>query len=718
MGNSIWLLRPLKTRKSQKISLGLAVLLALSSASVASAQFVNFAVQPLGRITCTATFVPLPLRADNLSARVGGSLLDCVNNGVYNMNIPAVIQNMVQYIEMNVDLTLNTAVTNNVDAGGYTDAILIVNGNNSDEALTTSELAGPGAPCGPLMGTAPSQSPDIRYPCPQRAILTGPLTLTWNGVRFPVPAAANCWPSLAQCAGGLVTPTLPAPNPTGATDGGVPLCLDALDQTSSNSCFDPTTTMRFTNVRGNAAALGAGGTIIATLGVTAFASISVQTNQGAVGTIQGISTLVPRVAAGASFITQFQIINLIDDPVPYRIGIYDEAGGAMALPFSDGQGGSAGTSSELTGTLPASGGVFAETFPTGSILAGYAVVEDGIGDLAVTTSITQLVPDRDPFQAAVPLAAEPPFSRFPYVNTRPFTTVMALTNRQTEDQSVELVANDPEGVTECSANLSLGSGVHAAFAIQDRLACTANSSGVVEVRAEDDGVGPVSFVFHDFGPFTANLPAAPGDLSPERNVIPRVATGDSFETFIQATNLGDSARSYRINFYDAVGAPLAFPLADDDGQSIGQATSVSGTVPGGGVRTARTLAAGETLAGYALVETGAGDVAVNTTITQIIPDRDPFQASTPLVRPISRARLAFDNNRPFTDCDGVDQSPWRCIPHYLDRPRARRPGTLPRHPQSRRHGARRLCDPRPLGLAPPIQPESSRSRPTTGASRP
>ena len=43
--------------------------------------------------------------------------------------------------------------------------------------------------------------------------------------------------------------------------------------------------MRFTNVRGNAAALGAGGTIIATLGVTAFASISVQSNQGAVGII-------------------------------------------------------------------------------------------------------------------------------------------------------------------------------------------------------------------------------------------------------------------------------------------------------------------------------------------------------------------------------------------------------------------------------------------------
>ena len=77
------------------------------------------------------------------------------------------------------------------------------------------------------------------------------------------------------------------------------MCGDFFDQVSSESCFDLTTTLRFTNVRGNAAALGAGGTIIATLGVTAFASISVQTNQGAVGIIlQGLITSVTPAPAG------------------------------------------------------------------------------------------------------------------------------------------------------------------------------------------------------------------------------------------------------------------------------------------------------------------------------------------------------------------------------------------------------------------------------------
>ena len=77
------------------------------------------------------------------------------------------------------------------------------------------------------------------------------------------------------------------------------MCGDFFDQVSSESCFDLITTLRFTNVRGNAAALGAGGTIIATLGVTAFASISVQTNQGAVGIIlQGLITSVTPAPAG------------------------------------------------------------------------------------------------------------------------------------------------------------------------------------------------------------------------------------------------------------------------------------------------------------------------------------------------------------------------------------------------------------------------------------
>jgi len=53
----------------------------------------------------------------------------------------------------------------------------------------------------------------------------------------------------------------------------------------------------------------------------------------------------------------------------------------------------------------------------------------------------------------------------------------------------------------------LGGMAHDAFVAQDRLACTANTVGVLEILADNEGVAPLSFIFHDFGPFTTNLPS-------------------------------------------------------------------------------------------------------------------------------------------------------------------------------------------------------------------
>ncbi len=235
-------------------------------------QHAQFPVQPLGRLTCVTTFVPNLLRAENLAARTADSRLDCTNDGVFNPFTP---NNITQYVLMNVNLTLNTAVTNML-AGGGGDALVVVNENNAWNPQVGSLLPDDG--CGFILGMAgdPFQVPDQRYPCPQKAFISGPSTLTWNGIQFPVPGAPNDLGTL---------PTL---------DGnGIPICDDFFNQVSLDSCFDLTTTLRFTNVRGNAAALGAGGTIIATLSVTTFASVSVQNNQGALGIIlQGLLTSV------------------------------------------------------------------------------------------------------------------------------------------------------------------------------------------------------------------------------------------------------------------------------------------------------------------------------------------------------------------------------------------------------------------------------------------
>ncbi len=220
--------------------------------------------------------MPNLLRSENLSARTGDSRLDCTNDGVFNPFTP---NNITQYVLMNVNLTLNTAVTNML-AGG--DALVVVNDNNAWNPQVGSLLPDDG--CGFILGSFGGSFPvpDQRYPCPQKAFISGPSTLTWNGIQFPVPGAPNDLTALPV-----------------ADMNGIPICDDFFDQVSTDSCFDLTTTLRFTNVRGNAAALGAGGTIIATLGVTAFASISVQTNQGAVGIIlQGLITSVTPAPAG------------------------------------------------------------------------------------------------------------------------------------------------------------------------------------------------------------------------------------------------------------------------------------------------------------------------------------------------------------------------------------------------------------------------------------
>jgi len=361
-----------------------------------------------------------------------------------------------------------------------------------------------------------------------------------------------------------------------------------------------------------------------------------------------LTNLIPRLAASDGFITTFQVINLTDNPTDFQIDFLGAAGAALALPIADGQGGVSETASSQSGVVPGGGAVFFETFPAGALVAGYAVLEEGAGDLAVTTSITQLVPNRDPFQSATPMIGSQPEWRLPFTNQRPFTAVLALTNQDANSQDARLVARGADGVERCSNTVSLGPGAHAALVLQEQLPCSANSIGLLEILSDGVGVGPIAFSFHDLGPFTTNLPAAVGALDPSQRLIPRIANGDAFESVFEVSNTGQSTTAYRISFYASNGAPLSLPIADEAGNQSGETTALTGSVPAGGVAVERSFPTGETIAGYAILETGAGDVSVNTTITQLVPDRDPFQAAVPLAATAENQRLPFTNLRPFT----------------------------------------------------------------------
>ena len=120
----------------------------------------------------------------------------------------------------------------------------------------------------------------------------------------------------------------------------------------------------------------------------------------------------------------------------------------------------------------------------------------------------EAVIDGDPFQASTPVIKPVMAARLPYDNRRPFTTVMAISNPEGGTSSVRLIARSLDGQERCNDVRDFGGMAHDAFLIQHRLACTAATAGILEVQAEDGAVAPLSFIFHDFGPFTTNLPNA------------------------------------------------------------------------------------------------------------------------------------------------------------------------------------------------------------------
>lgn len=258
-----------RSRKAAITFAWIVVLLALA-APIAQAQIFGFPVQPLGRIVCVYSAVPNQVRSEDLAARVGDARLDCTNDGIYNP-LPGAENNMVQYVEANFTLSVNTAVSG-LNDGTSTSSVLILNSNNSYFPLSDSVFPSDNT-CGVIESV---EFPDSRYPCPQQAVQSGPNSMTWNGVQFPVPGAPNSLVTL----------------PTDTDGDSVPDCADIFDQTGTDSCFNTVTTVRMTGVIANAAAVGAGGAIFANLTIFPSSGISVTpANQQTVANVfQGLTT--------------------------------------------------------------------------------------------------------------------------------------------------------------------------------------------------------------------------------------------------------------------------------------------------------------------------------------------------------------------------------------------------------------------------------------------
>ena len=237
----------------KRISIALAlVALAFSSVNVATA-----ANQlPLGNIDCSLATVPNSIRAEGIAERVGDTRLDCINNGSRDDGDT----DYQQYIPANFRLIYNANVTSMIhltgSGGPWTEALLIINDNNSLDSETTSVFP------------SVCDAPDDRYPCPQLGVLLTPTDLIWDGVEVPVPAAPN---DLGDLNVDDDTDFNSAPFDA---DTDFDCDLSAGDG-DPDGCFNQTTTLRFTNVRINATSLAVGGAVTVQVNISSSFAIGI-----------------------------------------------------------------------------------------------------------------------------------------------------------------------------------------------------------------------------------------------------------------------------------------------------------------------------------------------------------------------------------------------------------------------------------------------------------
>ena len=123
----------------------------------------------IAAVTCQASSTPGAVRAEGVAELVADIVLSCTSTS------PAAGEEY-QRVSINVDLNVN--VTNNRGFGfgiDVTDAVLVVNGNNTASPVRFSVLGGP----------------NPRFPMPQYGRLASNRRLVWEQVNVPIPSASN-----------------------------------------------------------------------------------------------------------------------------------------------------------------------------------------------------------------------------------------------------------------------------------------------------------------------------------------------------------------------------------------------------------------------------------------------------------------------------------------------------------------------------------------------
>jgi len=217
-----------------------------------------------------------------------------------------------------------------------------------------------------------------------------------------------------------------------------------------------------------------------------------------------VGDTAPQIAAGASWSTEIQVMHSRFDGAveSFTIRFFDDSGAALSIPVVG-----LGETTGVSGVLQPRGAMFFELVapPEAALRAGFSVIESStLGGAVMNAVLTQKVDGRPDFQASVPsLDRNGTNFQFPFRNDGAFTTTVAFVSRVS--QNVRAVARSVDGSELCSQMWQMGAGEHVSFLASDRLPCSADTRGVLEIVPDDSGAA-IAFLFNDFGAFTTQLP--------------------------------------------------------------------------------------------------------------------------------------------------------------------------------------------------------------------
>jgi pseudomonalisin len=287
--------------------------------------------------------------------------------------------------------------------------------------------------------------------------------------------------------------------------------------------------------------------------------------------------VLPQFAVGASFVTDFYVVNSGNTSANFSIGFYADNGTPIAVPY-----GSISVTT-LSDTVPAGGAKYYEVgTPQGAAQSGSAVIS---ADLSITIQalFRRQGSDGSYYEAAVPAATgsnevQVPFDATNFSgNGSQIYTGLAIANLDTSNAAnLSCTARDsggnfiPDAISAPTLN-PLGHWANYLFPAlagkRGTLDCSSNTQiGAVGIRAL--GTNALS-----------SLPVItlPISNSGGTEVLPQFAVGASFVTDFYVVNSGANAARFSISFHDDNGNPVALPFA-----GLGNLSTLSESIPAGG----------------------------------------------------------------------------------------------------------------------------------------